>query len=59
MELFKKRTKLDRLKDKYCQLMKKSFKTSLTDRKKSDEAHREAKKIYDEIQYLSMQNADK
>jgi len=59
MNLFKKKSRIERLKDTYCLLMKKSFKASLKDKEKSEAVQKEAKKVYEEIQYLSMQLADK
>ena len=56
---FKKRTRLDILKRRYQELMRKSYEVALTDAEKSDRLNRQARKIYDEINYMSMQYADK
>jgi len=56
---FRKKSKIEKLKKKYTFLMKQSFKTSLKDREKSDKIHRQADKIFKEIQYYSLQRGDK
>ncbi len=55
MDIFRKKSRLERLKDRYRALMKKSFKKSLKNPEESEAVHREADKIYEEIKYLSMQ----
>ncbi len=53
---FRKRSKLDKLKRQYRQLMKRSFESALKDREKSERARKQAEKIYDEIVRLSLKN---
>ncbi|WP_157632645.1 Lacal_2735 family protein [Cochleicola gelatinilyticus] len=56
---FKKRTRLDILKKKYQELMRKSYEVALNDEEKSDRLNKQAQKIFDEIRYMSMKYADK
>ena len=49
---FKKKGKLESLKKRYRDLMRKSHETSLYDLQKSDKMHRQADKVFDEIKYL-------
>lgn len=59
MNWFQKKTRLEKLKERYRFLMKRSFETALRDREKSDQIHRQADKIFQEINYLSVQHKDK
>jgi len=52
--LFRKKSKLEKLEEKYTLLMKKSFKTSLKDVDKSELFQSQADKIKSEIQRLSL-----
>lgn len=52
---FKRKSKLEVLKTRYRELMKKSFDASLSDPKRSDKIHRQADKIFEEIKYLSLE----
>ncbi|NGX83759.1 Lacal_2735 family protein [Aequorivita sp. KMM 9714] len=52
--LFRKKSKLEKLEDKYTLLMKKSFEISLKDVEKSELFHSQADKIMSEIQRLSL-----
>lgn len=56
---FKSKGKVERLKERYTQLMRKSYKVALKDEKESDRIQQKAKEIFDEIKYLSLKNADK
>ncbi|MGJ8666685.1 MAG: Lacal_2735 family protein [Patiriisocius sp.] len=56
---YRKKTRLEILKSKYSDLMRKSFETALRDREKSQLVKRKAKEIYEEIEYLSLSSADK
>lgn len=49
---FKRRSRLERLKVRYRNLMRESYKLALRDPKKCDRIHSEAERIYKEIQYL-------
>lgn len=51
---FKKKSKIENLKTRYRDLMKKSYEVSLKDPQKSEKVHRQADKIFQEIKYLSM-----
>lgn len=52
--LFRKKSKLEKLEEKYTLLMKKSFETSLKDVDKSELFQSQANKIKSEIQRLSL-----
>lgn len=56
---FRKKTKVEKLKDRYALLMKKSYNTALSDLKKSEKVHYQADKLFQEIKYLSLQQGDK
>lgn len=51
---FKRKSKLERLKARYRELMHKSYEMSLNDPHKSDKIHRQADKIFEEIKYFSL-----
>lgn len=55
MDIFNKRTKLEKLQERYRNLMRKSFKIALTDRNKCEDVQEEALKVYNEIKYLNLQ----
>lgn len=59
MSWFRKKSRVEKLKERYTFLMKRSFKTALKDTEKSEKMHRQANKIFQEIQYLSLQQCDK
>lgn len=46
------------LKEKYTTLMRRSFETSLKDSAKSERLHRQADKLFREIQYLSLRHIE-
>lgn len=50
---FKKKSKLERLQDEYTSLMRKSYNIALRDAKKSEEVHRQADELFQQIKYLS------
>ncbi|WP_203293406.1 Lacal_2735 family protein [Luteirhabdus pelagi] len=52
-ELFHKKTKFEKLKAKYSQLMRRSFNLAITDKKESDRIHEEAKKVFEDIKAFS------
>ena len=52
--LFRKKSKLEKLEEKYTLLMKKSFETSLKDVDKSELFQSQANRIKSEIQRLSL-----
>ncbi len=54
LEIFQKKSRLEVLKERYCYLMKKSYKTALTDLEKCEKFQNEATKIYSEINYLEL-----
>lgn len=56
---FKKKSKVETLKEKYRLLMKKSFEIALKDKRKSEKIHSQADKIFQEIRYLSLRQANK
>lgn len=56
---FKKRSRVEKLQEKYADLMKKSFKIALKDQEESNKMQQQAYKVFDEIKYLTLQNADK
>jgi len=51
-DLFKRKSRLEKLKIRYRNLMKKSYEIALRDQKRSERVHLEAEKIYKEIQFL-------
>jgi hypothetical protein len=56
---YKPKTKLDLLKKRYTELMRKSYRKALTNPEESDRVQEKAHKLYEEIQYLSLRVADK
>ncbi len=56
---FKKKSKVEILKERYTLLMKKSYDIALRDCKKSEKVHHQANKLFQEIKYLSIQQGDK
>ncbi len=59
MNFFRKKSKIERLKDRYRQLMKKSYEIALRDTEKSERVHNQANELFQEIQYLSLRRGDK
>lgn len=55
---FRKKSKLEILKARYTLLMKRSFETALRDPGHSERLHREADKLFQEIQFLSLLKGD-
>lgn len=53
---FKRKSKLEQLKEKYKSYMRKSFQLALKDRDKSQIAHHKACEIQEEINLLKMQS---
>ncbi len=58
MNWFKKETKLDKLKKRYKNLMRKSYEIALSDKEKSDYIHHKAEEVYKQIKSLRYQYAD-
>ena len=56
---FKKRSRIERLQERYAELMKKSFKIALKNQEESEKVQQQAYKVFDEIKYLTLQKADK
>ncbi len=56
---FRKKSKVEKLKERYTLLMKKSYETALKDIKESKKAHHQADKLFQEIKYLTFQHGDK
>lgn len=56
---FRKKSRIEQLKERYKLLMKRSFELSSKDPEKSEKAHQQADRIFQEIQYLSFRKADK
>jgi len=56
---FRAKSRIEVLKKKYTDLMRKSYNAALKDRQKSDRFKTQAQHIFEEIQYLSLKNADK
>lgn len=56
---FRKKSKVELLKERYTLLMKKSYETALRDCKKSEKIHRQANKLFQEIKYLTLQQVGK
>ena len=56
LKWLKGKSKLEKLKIRYRELMHKSYEVSLKDPQKSDKIHRQADKIFEEIKYYSLNN---
>ncbi|SRX53999.1 Lacal_2735 family protein [Aequorivita sp. CIP111184] len=56
---FRKKSKVEVLKERYTLLMKKSYETALKDITKSEKVHHQADKLFREIKYLTFQHGDK
>lgn len=56
---FKRKSKIESLKARYTYLMRKSYEISLKDTEKSENLHRQARKLFQEINYLSLNQGDK
>ena len=56
---FHKKTRLEKLQDKYRKLMRTSFECSVKNNSKSCDAKKKASEIYEEIEYLKLKRADK
>ena len=56
---FKKKSKLERLKDEYASLMRKSYEIALKDAEKSEEVHRRADELFLKIKYLTPELGEK
>jgi hypothetical protein len=59
MALFRKKTRLEKLKKRYTDLMRQSYQTALKSREESEKIRQRAERIFDEIKYLSIRYADK
>ena len=57
--MFRKKTRLEKLKEKYRSLMKRSFRSALNDKAQSERLHQEADRIFEEIQYITLKYGDK
>ncbi|WP_432412997.1 Lacal_2735 family protein [Rasiella sp. SM2506] len=55
----KRKSRVEKLEQKYVELMRKSFKVALRDKNESEKVQKQAYKVFDEIRYLTLQNADK
>lgn len=58
INLFKKETKLEKLKRRYKNLMRKSYEVALKDKEKSDYIHDKAEQVFEQIKSLRYQYAD-
>lgn len=56
---FKKKSRIETLQERYTLLMKRSFEIALKDIQRSKKLHHQADKLFDEITYLKLQQADK
>ena len=56
---FKKKSKLERLKDQYAALMRRSYNLALKDAAKSEEVHRKADQLFQKIKYLTPEIGEK
>lgn len=59
MSWFRKKSRIERLEIRYTYLMRRSYETSLRDTDKSESLHRQAVRLFKEINYLSLQQGDK
>ncbi len=55
----KRKSRVEKLEQKYKELMRKSFNVALNDKDESEKVQKQAYKVYDEIRYLTLQKADK
>jgi len=55
---FRKKSKIERLKERYAFLMRKSYQIALKDINKSEEVHRQADELFQKIKYLSLDNGE-
>ncbi|WP_026450642.1 Lacal_2735 family protein [Aequorivita capsosiphonis] len=58
MNWFSKKSRIESLKERYTYLMRKSYETSLKDTEKSESLHRQALNLFQEINYLSLEQSD-
>lgn len=56
---FRKKSRIEILETRYTYLMRRSYETSLRDTEKSESLHRQAVRLFQEINYLSLKQADK
>lgn len=56
---FQRKTRLEKLQQKYRNLMRTSFECAVKDTSKSVEAKKKANEIFEEIEYLTLKRADK
>ena len=55
----KRKSRVEKLEQKYAELMRKSFRIALKNKDESEKVQKQAYKVFDEIKYLTLQNADK
>ncbi|AFL79912.1 hypothetical protein Aeqsu_0399 [Aequorivita sublithincola DSM 14238] len=55
---FRRKSKVEILKEKYTSLMRRSFEMSIKDSAKSERLHSQADKLFREIQYLSLRHIE-
>lgn len=59
LSLFRKKTKLEKLKCRYTWLMRRSYVIALKDKEKSSKLHRQAEELLEKINYLSLKYGSK
>ena len=59
MGWFRKKNRIEVLESQYSSLMRKSFETSLKDKEKSESLQRQAQNLFQEINYISLQQGNK
>ena len=59
MGWFRKKNRIEILESQYSSLMRKSFETSLRDTEKSESLHRQAQNLFQEINYIALQQSNK
>ncbi|WP_353959575.1 Lacal_2735 family protein [Aequorivita aurantiaca] len=59
MHWFRKKSRIEKLKERYTFLMRRSFEIALRDTEQSDKIHNQADKLYQEIKYLTLRRGDK
>jgi hypothetical protein len=55
---FRRKSRIEKLKERYTSLMKRSFETALKDTEKSEKIHRQADKLFQEIKQQTLQQAE-
>ena len=58
ISLFRKKSRIEKLKERYTLLMRRSFETALKDTDKSEKIHHQADELYQKIKQHQLRQAD-